>query len=121
MLMPVIRQHTSTQEQEMAHQHSPRFLDIVADAKRRIPEVTLDEVDTKLQKGEQFVLVDVREESEFTKDHIPGALHMGKGTIERDIERRVPDLDTPIVLYCGGGFRSCRCKARIRVPLSSCG
>jgi rhodanese-related sulfurtransferase len=90
----------------MAHQHSPRFLEIVADAKRRIPEVTLDEVETKLHKGEQFVLVDVREESEFTKDHIPGALHMGKGTIERDIEQRVPDLDTPIVLYCGGGFRS---------------
>jgi rhodanese-related sulfurtransferase len=90
----------------MAHQHSPRFLEIVTDAKQRIPEVTLDEVEEKLHKGEQFVLVDVREESEFTKDHIPGALHMGKGTIERDIEQRVPDLDTPIVLYCGGGFRS---------------
>lgn len=90
----------------MAHQHSPRFLEIVTDAKKRIQEVTLDEVEAKLQKGEQFVLVDVREESEFAKDHIPGALHMGKGTIERDIEQRVPDLDTPIVLYCGGGFRS---------------
>jgi rhodanese-related sulfurtransferase len=104
--MPVIRQHTSTQEQAMAHQHSPRFLEIVTDAKKRIQEVTLDEVEAKRQKGEQFVLVDVREESEFAKDHIPGALHMGKGTIERDIEQRVPDLDTPIVLYCGGGFRS---------------
>lgn len=90
----------------MAHQHSPRFLAIVTDAKKRIQEMTLDEVEAKLQKGEQFVLVDVREESEFAKDHIPGALHMGKGTIERDIEQRVPDLDTPIVLYCGGGFRS---------------
>jgi rhodanese-related sulfurtransferase len=90
----------------MAHQHSPRFLEIVTDAKKRIQEMTLDEVEAKLQKGEQFVLVDVREESEFAKDHIPGALHMGKGTIERDIEQRVPDLDTPIVLYCGGGFRS---------------
>jgi len=90
----------------MAHQHSPRFLEIVTDAKKRIQEVTLDEVEAKRQKGEQFVLVDVREESEFAKDHIPGALHMGKGTIERDIEQRVPDLDTPIVLYCGGGFRS---------------
>ncbi len=90
----------------MAHQHSPRFLEIVTDAKRRIQEVTLEEVEAKRQKGEHFVLVDVREESEFAKDHIPGALHMGKGTIERDIERRVPDLDTPIVLYCGGGFRS---------------
>ncbi len=90
----------------MAHPHSPRFLEIVTDAKKRIQEVTLDEVEAKRQKGEQFVLVDVREESEFAKDHIPGALHMGKGTIERDIEQRVPDLDTPIVLYCGGGFRS---------------
>ena len=90
----------------MAHQHSPRFLEIVTDAKKRIQEVTLDEVEAKLHKAEHFVLVDVREESEFAKDHIPGALHMGKGTIERDIEQRVPDLDTPIVLYCGGGFRS---------------
>jgi rhodanese-related sulfurtransferase len=90
----------------MAHQHSPRFLEIVTDAKKRIQEVTLDEVKAKLQEGEQFVLIDVREESEFAKDHIPGALHMGKGTIERGIEQKVPDLNTPIVLYCGGGFRS---------------
>ena len=90
----------------MAHQHSPLFWEIVTDAKKRIQEVTLDEVEAKLHKGEQFVLVDVREESEFAKDHIPGALHMGKGTIERDIEQKVPDLNTPIVLYCGGGFRS---------------
>lgn len=90
----------------MEHQHSPRFVQIVTDAKKRIREVTLDEVKTKLQNGEQFVLIDVREESEFAKDHIPGAMHMGKGTIERDIEQKVPDLGTPIVLYCGGGFRS---------------
>ena len=80
----------------MAHQRSPRFLEIVTDAKKRIQEVTLDEVKAKLQEGEQFVLIDVREESEFAKDHIPGALHMGKGTIERDIEQKVPDLNTPI-------------------------
>jgi rhodanese-related sulfurtransferase len=90
----------------MEHQHSPRFVEIVTDAKKRIRETTLDEVKAKLQKGEHFILIDVREESEFAKDHIPGAVHMGKGTIERDIERKVPDLDTPIVLYCGGGFRS---------------
>jgi rhodanese-related sulfurtransferase len=90
----------------MEHQHSPRFVQIVTDAKKRIQEVTLDEVKAKLQNGEQFVLIDVREESEFAKDHIPGAMHMGKGTIERDIEQKVPDLNTPIVLYCGGGFRS---------------
>jgi rhodanese-related sulfurtransferase len=66
----------------------------------------VDEVKTKLDRGEKFVLVDVREESEFAKDHLPGAIHLGKGVIERDIEARVPKLDTPLVLYCGGGFRS---------------
>ena len=90
----------------MANQHSPRFVEIVSDAKKRIREVSVDEVKAKLQEGEQFVLIDVREESEFAKDHIPGAVHIGKGTIERDIEEKVPDLNTPIILYCGGGFRS---------------
>ena len=90
----------------MAHQHSPRFVEIVSDAKKRVREVSGDEVKAKLQEGEQFVLIDVREESEFAKDHIPGAVHIGKGTIERDIEEKVPDLNTPIILYCGGGFRS---------------
>jgi rhodanese-related sulfurtransferase len=87
-------------------QHSPRFLKIVDDAKSRIEEIGMDEVKEKLDNGEKFVLVDVREESEFAKDHLPGALHLGKGVIERDIETRVPDPNTPIVLYCGGGFRS---------------
>jgi len=87
-------------------QHSPRFLDLVQDAKSRVQQTTVDEVKKKLDRGEKFVLVDVREESEFTKDHIPGALHLGKGVIERDIEDRVPDLNTPLILYCGGGFRS---------------
>ena len=87
-------------------QHSPRFLDLVQDAKSRVKETTVDEVKKKLDGREKFVLVDVREESEFTKDHIPGALHLGKGVIERDIEDRVPDLNTPLILYCGGGFRS---------------
>jgi rhodanese-related sulfurtransferase len=87
-------------------QHSPRFLDLVEDAKSRVKETTVEEVKKKLDRGENFVLVDVREESEFTKDHIPGALHLGKGVIERDIEDRVPDLNTPLILYCGGGFRS---------------
>ena len=90
----------------MAKQHSPRFVEIVSDAKKRVREVSGDEVKAKLQEGEQFVLIDVREESEFAKDHIPGAVHIGKGTIERDIEEKVPDLNTPIILYCGGGFRS---------------
>jgi rhodanese-related sulfurtransferase len=90
----------------MTHQHSPRFLKIVQDAKSRIREITIDEVRAKLQAGEKFVLVDVREESEYAQDHLPGAIHLGKGIIERDIEERVPDPNTPMVLYCGGGFRS---------------
>ena len=90
----------------MAHQHSPRFLQIVNDARKRIQEVTIDDVKGKLDQGEKFLLVDVREESEYAKDHLPGAIHLGKGIIERDVEERVPDLHTPMVLYCGGGFRS---------------
>jgi len=90
----------------MAHQHSPGFLKIVADAKKRIRETTIDDVKAKLDRGEKFLLVDVREESEYAADHLPGATHLGKGVIERDVEARVPDHDTPIVLYCGGGFRS---------------
>jgi rhodanese-related sulfurtransferase len=87
-------------------QHAPRFLQIVNDAKSRVKETNVDEVKQKLDRGEKFMLVDVREESEFAKDHLPGAIHLGKGVIERDIEARVPDVNTPLVLYCGGGFRS---------------
>jgi rhodanese-related sulfurtransferase len=90
----------------MTHQHSPRFLKIVEDARSRIHEISIDEVQAKLQAGEKFLLVDVREESEYAKDHLPGAIHLGKGIIERDIEERVPDPNTAMVLYCGGGFRS---------------
>ena len=90
----------------MAHQHPPRFLKIVDDAKTRVRATNVNEVKSKLDHGEKFVLVDVREESEFAKDHLPGAIHLGKGVIERDIEARVPKLDTPLALYCGGGFRS---------------
>jgi rhodanese-related sulfurtransferase len=90
----------------MAPKHSPRFLKIVEDAKKRVRETTVDEIKARLDRGEKFVLVDVREESEFAKDHLPGAIHLGKGVIERDIEQRVPDPGTELVLYCGGGFRS---------------
>lgn len=90
----------------MAQQHPPRFLKIVDDAKTRVRETTVDKVKTRMDKSEKFVLIDVREESEFAKDHLPGAIHLGKGVIERDIEARVPDLNTEMVLYCGGGFRS---------------
>jgi rhodanese-related sulfurtransferase len=90
----------------MAHQHSARFLKIVEDARRRIREITIDDVKARLDRGETFLLLDVREESEYANDHLPGAIHLGKGVIERDIEERVPELDTPLVLYCGGGYRS---------------
>jgi rhodanese-related sulfurtransferase len=90
----------------MAQQHPPRFLKIVDDAKTRVRETTVHKVKARMDRGEKFVLVDVREESEFAKDHLPGAIHLGKGVIERDIEARVPDLNTEMVLYCGGGFRS---------------
>ena len=90
----------------MAHQHPPRFLKIVDDAKKRVRETNVDDVKKKMDRGGKFFLVDVREESEFAKDHLPGAIHLGKGVIERDIEARVPDLNAEIVLYCGGGFRS---------------
>ena len=90
----------------MTHQHSPRFLKIVEDARSRVNEISLDDVKAKLARGETFLLVDVREDSEYAADHLPGAVHLGKGIIERDIENRVPDPATPLVLYCGGGFRS---------------
>jgi rhodanese-related sulfurtransferase len=90
----------------MAHQHSARFLKIVEDARRRIREITIDDVKARLDRGETFLLLDVREESEYANDHLPGAIHLGKGVIERDIEERVPELDTLLVLYCGGGYRS---------------
>jgi rhodanese-related sulfurtransferase len=87
-------------------QHAPRFLQLVQDAKGRIKELTIDQVNAKLARGERFHLLDVREESEWAKDHLPKARHLGKGIIERDIEQQLPDLDAEIVLYCGGGFRS---------------
>ena len=86
--------------------HSPRFVELVSDAKKRIREVSIEQVHTKLIGGETFVLIDVREESEYARDHLPGAIPLGKGIIERDIEKVVPDLDREIVLYCGGGYRS---------------
>lgn len=90
----------------MAPNHPPRFLKIVDDAKSRVRETTVDEVKSRLDRGDKFTLVDVREESEWQKDHLPGAVHMSKGVIERDVEQKVPDLNTEMILYCGGGFRS---------------
>ncbi len=85
--------------------HSPGFLKIVDDAKSRVHEVNVDDVRPKLESG-KAKLIDVREESEWTAGHARGAQHLGKGVIERDIEERVPDKSSELILYCGGGFRS---------------
>lgn len=86
--------------------HTPQFLAIVNDAKSRVKECTVDDIKARQAKGETFLLVDVREDSEWANGHLPGAIHIGKGVIERDIETKVPDTSTEMVLYCGGGFRS---------------
>src|SRR4026209_1668299 len=86
--------------------HTPRFLNIVEDARSRIRDCTVADVKAKLDRGEKFHLVDVREESEWAAGHLPRAEHLGKGVIERDIETKIPDTAAEIVLYCGGGFRS---------------
>lgn len=86
--------------------HSPRFLKLVEDTKSRVSETTIEEVRSDLNTGNDFSLVDTREESEWIDSHAVGAIHLGKGVIERDIEKVVPDLSQKIVLYCGGGFRS---------------
>jgi rhodanese-related sulfurtransferase len=90
----------------MAMQHSPRFVALVKDAKSRIKETTVDEVKARMDRGEKLTILDVREESEFARDHLPGAVHLGKGVLERDVEVRCPDLGTELILYCGGGSRS---------------
>ena len=87
--------------------HSPKFLKLVNDVKSRINETNVQEVKQRIDRGERgFHLIDVREESEWAKGHLPGAMHLGKGVIERDIETKIPDTDAEIILYCGGGFRS---------------
>jgi rhodanese-related sulfurtransferase len=90
----------------MAMQHSPRFLNLVQESKQRVRETTVDEIKKRLDRGDKFALIDVREESEWAKGHLPGAVHLGKGIIERDMEQRYSDLATELVLYCGGGYRS---------------
>src|SRR5687768_6007461 len=86
--------------------HSPGFLKIVDDAKSRVRECTVADVKQMLDRGQEFHLVDVREESEWAAGHLPKAMHLGKGIIERDIEEKIPDHSAEIVLYCGRGFRS---------------
>jgi rhodanese-related sulfurtransferase len=86
--------------------HSPRFLQLVDEAKTHIRETSVQAVKEKLDRGETFFLVDVREDNEWYIDHLPKAIHLSKGIIERDIETKIPDTGAEIVLYCGGGFRS---------------
>ena len=86
--------------------HAPRFLEIVNAAREQVRECTVDDVKGKLDAGETFHFVDVREESEYARARLPGAMHLGKGVIERDIEAAIPDINAEIVLYCGGGYRS---------------
>lgn len=86
--------------------HNSGFLKLVNEAKARVRETDIEGYKRMLREGEQPVLVDVREDSEWAAGHAGGAVHLGKGVIERDIEARVPDKSTKMVLYCGGGFRS---------------
>ena len=90
----------------MAKQHSPRFLALVQDAKQRIRQITIPELKKRLEAKEEFHLIDVREDHEWAAGRIPGAIHLSKGIIERDIEIKIPDREAEILLYCGGGYRS---------------
>jgi rhodanese-related sulfurtransferase len=88
------------------HHHSPGFLKLVGEAKARVRETDVHDVKSRIENGFQFFLVDTREESEYAQGRLPGAIHICKGIIERDIEHRIPDKNAAIVLYCGGGYRS---------------
>lgn len=86
--------------------HAPGFLKIVDEAKPRVREVTIEEAKARLAANSKAVLVDVREDSEWAKGHAVEAVHLGKGVLERDIEKLVPDPGTELIMYCGGGYRS---------------
>ena len=86
--------------------HNPGFLKLVEEVKKHVKECTVAEVKAKLDRGERFHFIDVREDNEFATDHAKGAVHLGRGILERDIETVIPDKHAEIVLYCGGGFRS---------------
>jgi len=90
----------------MAKHHSPQFLALVEDAKRRVRETSATELKQRLDDGGSFHLIDVREAEEWAAGHLPQARHLCKGILERDIETAIPDFEAEIVLYCGGGFRS---------------
>lgn len=95
-----------TEPQAAPHRHHPGFLALVQEARTRVRTLSVDEFLERLRRGERFVLLDTREEHEWRQGHLPGAHHMSKGVIEREIEGAVPDRDTPVVCYCGGGYRS---------------
>ena len=86
--------------------HSPGFLSIVNDAKTRVSEITIADARERLAERKDVVLMDVREDHEWAKGHGAEAVHMGKGILERDLEKAYPDKSTEIIMYCGGGFRS---------------
>ncbi len=86
--------------------HNPGFLKLVNDAKSRVEQIYIEEYKNMIENGEAHMLVDTREESEWAAGHVAGAVHMSKGTIERDIETKAPDKNATLVLYCGGGYRS---------------
>src|SRR5262252_8931226 len=90
----------------MAHDHSPGFAVLVDDAKARVRQFTIEEFIPRLQAGERYILIDVREGGEWAKGHIPGAHHIARGVLEREIERALPEKDAAVVLYCDDGFRS---------------
>lgn len=86
--------------------HNAAFQALCEAARQNVSEISVDEVQQQIDDGTLPLLLDVREESEWNKDHLPGAKHLGRGILERDIETLVPDMTTPIVVYCGGGYRS---------------
>jgi rhodanese-related sulfurtransferase len=86
--------------------HPEGFLKLVKEAKTRIKEEDYRDIKKKLDAGEPMIIIDTREDNEWARGHIPNAVHLGKGVIERDIERAIPDKDATLVLYCGGGYRS---------------
>ena len=90
----------------MAHKHSPQFLALVEAARKQVKELSIEDVKGKIEAGGDFVLIDCREAEEFSRGHLPGAQHLCKGILERDIEMAAPDFGREIVIYCGGGFRS---------------
>jgi rhodanese-related sulfurtransferase len=86
--------------------HAAQFLKLVQDAKKRVKETNVPDVKRRMDAGERFLLIDVREDNEWANGHVPNAVHLGRGIIERDIEQRIPDTGAKLILYCGGGFRS---------------